>query len=143
MELYWKLILGIKLTKSEIFEYYKKTVSTGTNINQCDDSDCDYSCDECHDECYEICENLCVNLFKLNKYVDFEFDYYYENDKDFFFFYPKNKKYSESSNTTTLITAEIDDMKLDDSEILLLNNISETLSGNHKKPRVHVLISGW
>jgi hypothetical protein len=129
--------LGIKLTKSEIFEYYKKTVSTDKNYcDDCDDSaDCNCDCDEC----YEICENL----FKLNKYVDFEFDYYNENDKDFFFFYPKNKKYSESSNTTTLITADIDNMKLNDSEILLLNNISETLSGNHKKPRVYVLISGW
>ena len=135
MELYWKLILGIKLTKSEIFEYYKKTVNIYENDCDYDDNDNDCSCDEC----YKICDNL----FKLNKYVDFEFDYYNENDKDFFFFYPKNKKYCESSSTTTLITAEIDNMKLDDSEILLLNNISKTLSGNHKKPRVYVLISGW
>ena len=131
MELYWKLILGIKLTKSEIYEYYKKTLNMGIDKNDSDDCDCD--------ECYIICENL----LKLNKYADFEFDYYNEDDKEFFFVYPKNKQYNESSNTTTLITAEIDNMKLDDSEILLLNNISETLSGNHKKPRVHVLISGW
>ena len=135
MELYWKLILGIKLTKSEIFEYYKKTISTYENDYDYDNYDDDDKCDEC----FQICENLC----KLNKYADFEFDYYNENDKDFFFFYPKNKNYSESSNTTTLITADIANMKLDDNEILLLNNISETLSGNHKKPRVYVLISGW